>query len=285
MAVDVALLQKRLFRKVGQAIADFRMIEDGDKIMVCLSGGKDSYTLLDILLYFQRRAPISFDILAVNLDQKQPNFPAHVLPNYLTELGVPFLIVEQDTYSTVKRLVPEGKTTCSVCARLRRGILYGTAVENGCTKIALGHHSDDILETFMLNLLYGGKVKAMPAILRSDDGRNTVIRPLAYCLEKEIAEYAAVKEFPIIPCDLCGSQPNLKRKMVKDLLNKMDVDIPRSKNSMSAAMTRIFPSHMLDRTQYDFAAITANADDISNELDEALKIESFIETMQIDVIQ
>ena len=212
---EINKLHKRIRRNVGSAIADFNMIEEGDKVMVCLSGGKDSYTLLDILLHLQKTAPIHFDILEVNLDQKQPCFPEHVLPKYLEELGVPYHIIENDTYSIVKRVIPEGKTTCSLCSRLRRGSLYGYAKQQGITKIALGHHRDDILETFFLNLFYAGKLKAMPPKLRSDDGQNMVIRPLAYCKEKDIAEYADYKEFPIIPCNLCGSQDNLQRQAMK----------------------------------------------------------------------
>jgi tRNA 2-thiocytidine biosynthesis protein TtcA len=251
-------LVKRLRRQVGQAIADFDMIRDGDKVMACLSGGKDSYALLDILLHLRSHAPIHFDIVAVNLDQKQPGFPEHVLPEYLTKLGVPFHIEAQDTYSIVKRVIPEGKTMCSLCSRLRRGVLYRVAQEQGATKIALGHHRDDILETFFLNMFYGGKLKTMPPKLVSDDGRNVVIRPLAYCEERDLEAYAELRQFPIIPCTLCGSQATLKRKEVKALLHDWEKRFPGRVATLLTSIQNVRPSHLLDRTLFDFGAVRAS---------------------------
>ncbi len=253
-------LDKKLCRLVGQAIGDFGMIGDGDKVMVCLSGGKDSYTLLDILLKLRERAPISFDLVAVNLDQKQPNFPSDTLPNYLRQLNIPFHIEEQDTYSIVKRVIPEGKTTCGLCSRLRRGILYRVADELGATKIALGHHRDDILETLLLNMFYGGKLKAMPPKLRSDDGRHLVIRPLAYVPEKLIERYAQSMEFPIIPCDLCGSQPNLQRAAMKKLLREWEKEFPGRIENLFRSLHHIVPSHLLDQDAFDFQNLTIHSD-------------------------
>jgi tRNA 2-thiocytidine biosynthesis protein TtcA len=248
-------LQTRLLRLVGQTIADYGLIEDGDKIMVCLSGGKDSYSLLDLLLVLQRRAPIHFDLVAVNLDQKQPGFPAHVLPDYLTTLGIPFHIEQRDTYSIVKRLIPEGQTTCSLCSRLRRGHLYRVATELGATKIALGHHRDDILETLLLNLFYTGKLKTMPPKLRSKDGRHIVIRPLTAVREADLAHYAALRSFPIIPCDLCGSQEDLKRKQVKAFLTDWEQRSPGCKESMFAALSNVAPALLLDTRLFDFDSL------------------------------
>lgn len=248
-------LAKILKHQVGDAIHDYGMIEDGDRVMVCLSGGKDSYTLLDILLQLQRNAPINFSIVAVNLDQKQPGFPEEVLPNYLKALGVEYHIENEDTYSIVKRVIPEGKTTCSLCSRLRRGILYRVAGELGATKIALGHHRDDILETLFLNMFYGGKLKGMPAKLVSDDGKNIVIRPLAYCREKDIARYAKLREFPIIPCNLCGSQTNLQRVVVGDMLNEWDKRYPGRLETMARSLRNVVPSHLMDTKLFDFTAL------------------------------
>jgi tRNA 2-thiocytidine biosynthesis protein TtcA len=245
-------LEKKLCRLVGQAIGDFGMIEDGDKVMVCVSGGKDSYAMLDVLMKLRERAPIHFEIVAVNLDQKQPNFPAEVLPNYLKSLGVQFHIEEQDTYSIVKRVIPEGKTTCGLCSRLRRGILYRVADELGATKIALGHHRDDILETLMLNMFYAGKLKGMPPKLRSDDGKHIVIRPLAYVPEKLLERYADDMNFPIIPCDLCGSQPNLQRQVMKEMLRDWEKKYPGRVENLFRSMHHIVPSHLMDSEAFDF---------------------------------
>jgi tRNA 2-thiocytidine biosynthesis protein TtcA len=252
---EAGKLAKRIRRQVGEAIADFQMIEDGDRIMVCLSGGKDSHALLDVLLALQPKAPVRFELVAVNLDQKQPGFPARVLPAYLDSRGVPYKIVEQDTYSIVKRVVPEGKTMCSLCSRLRRGVLYRVADEIGATKIALGHHRDDILATFFLNLFHGGQLKAMPAKLRSDDGKHIVIRPLAYVAEDDLAAYAEQRAFPIIPCSLCGSQDNLQRKVVGEMLAEWERKHPGRIESMMRALGEVRPSHLLDRKLFDFSGL------------------------------
>jgi tRNA 2-thiocytidine biosynthesis protein TtcA len=254
-AFEIHKLGKRLHRLVSHAIADFNMIEEGDKVMVCLSGGKDSYSLLDILLGLQKRAPVRFEIVAVNLDQKQPGFPEHVLPQYLERLGVPFRIEAQDTYSIVKRLIPEGKTMCSLCSRLRRGILYRVAGEIGATKIALGHHRDDMLQTLFMNMFFNSRLKGMPAKLVSDDGRNVVIRPLAYVAEADLERWAAHRRFPIIPCTLCGSQDNLQRVQVRQMLRDWDKRFPGRVDNMFSAMAHVVPSHLMDRRLYPFQTI------------------------------
>jgi len=256
LKTQIKKLDKRLSRNVGKAISDFNMIEDGDKVMVCLSGGKDSYVMLDILLSLKKRAPIHFDIVAVNLDQKQPGFPEHVLPQYLDQLGVDYQIVEEDTYSIVIDKIEPGKTTCSLCSRMRRGILYRTAKELGATKIALGHHRDDMLETMMLNMFFSGKLKSMPPKLGSDNGEHIIIRPLAYCVESEIAQFAKLKEFPIIPCNLCGSQENLQRQAVKGMLNDWSERFPGRIESMFTAMQNVVPSHLADSSLFDFKGIS-----------------------------
>ena len=267
-------LEKRLCRQMGQAIIDFNMVEEGDKVMVCMSGGKDSYAMLDILLKLKARAPIHFDIVAVNLDQKQPGFPEHVLPEYLGQLGIPFHIENQDTYSIVKRVIPEGKTTCGLCSRLRRGILYRVADELGATKVALGHHRDDMLQTFFLNMFFGGKLKSMPPKLVSDDGRHIVIRPLAYVAEKDLVRWATHRQFPIIPCSLCGSQENLQRQQVGEMLREWDRKHPGRLENMFSALQDVVPSHLLDGKRFDFKNLQATgvADD---EGDKAFDPESF----------
>ena len=270
-------LERRLCRLAGQAIADFNMIEAGDRVMVCLSGGKDSYGLLDVLLKLRARAPIAFDLVAVNLDQKHPGYPAHVLPDYLKSLGIEFRIAEQDSYSVVKRLIPEGKTMCSLCSRLRRGVLYRLAGELGASRIALGHHRDDILETFFLNLFFGGKLKAMPPKLGSDDGRHVVIRPLAYVKESDLARYAEVRAFPIIPCDLCGSQDHLQRKQVKQLLRLWEKEFPGRVETVFNSLQRVVPSHLLDRQLFDFPAVAAGGG-ATAEGDKVFDIEDFYST-------
>ena len=257
---ESAKLAKRLRRLVGQAIADYSMIEAGDKVMVCLSGGKDSYAMLDVLMRLREKSPVPFEIVAVNLDQRHPGFPEHVLPDYLASVGVPFRIEVQDTYSTVKRVIPEGKTMCGLCSRLRRGVLYRVASELGANKIALGHHRDDILETFFLNLFHGGQLKAMPPKLVSDDGKHVVIRPLAYVEESDLEAYAQLRAFPIIPCDLCGSQEQLQRKQVKAMLREWEKKHPGRIDTIFGALTNVAPSHLLDRTLHDFANIEATGE-------------------------
>lgn len=253
--LELNKLQKRLRRNVGKAIADYNMIEPGDKVMVCLSGGKDSYAMLDVLLNLQRTAPINFELVAVNLDQKQPGFPEQILPQYLTEIGVPFHILEKDTYSIVTGLVPENKTYCGLCSRLRRGSLYGFAEQIGATKVALGHHRDDIVETLFLNMFYGGKLKAMPPKLLSDDKRNIIIRPLAYCREDDLATLAEIKDFPIIPCNLCGSQENLQRQTIKDMLREWEKTHPGRTETIFTAIKNISPSQLADISRFDFSSL------------------------------
>ena len=277
-------LAKRLRRQVGQAIADFNMIEANDKVMVCLSGGKDSYALLDVLLGLRGKSPVPFELFAFNLDQKHPGYPGHVLPDYLTSLGVPFRIEEQDTYSTVKRVIPEGKTMCSLCSRLRRGVIYRVAGEIGATKIALGHHRDDMLQTFFLNAFFGGKLKSMPPKLVSDDGKHVVIRPLAYAEERDLEAYAEVKQFPIIPCDLCGSQDNLQRQQVKLMLRDWEKQFPGRIENIFRALQNASPSHLLDRQLFDFANVRADGT-ASSEGDKAFDPETFAEPVEAQVIK
>jgi tRNA 2-thiocytidine biosynthesis protein TtcA len=261
-------LDKKLCRLAGQAIVDYNMIEDGDKVMVCVSGGKDSYAMLDILMKLRERAPINFDLVAVNLDQKQPGFPEEILPNYLKKLGIPFHIEEQDTYGIVKRVIPEGKTTCGLCSRLRRGILYRVAGELGATKIALGHHRDDILETLLMNMFNGGKLKGMPPKLKSDDGKHIVIRPLSYVPEKYLEKYSEQMGFPIIPCNLCGSQENLQRNAMKALLQDWEKKFPGRVESLFSSLQNIVPSHLMDLEEFDFKNLTDSSG--SNDLDEQI---------------
>jgi tRNA 2-thiocytidine biosynthesis protein TtcA len=277
-------LAKRLRRQVGTAIADFNMIEANDKIMVCLSGGKDSYAMLDVLMGLREKSPVPFELFAFNLDQKHPGYPEHILPDYLTSLGVPFQIAVQDTYSTVKRVIPEGKTMCSLCSRLRRGVIYRVASEIGANKIALGHHRDDILQTFFLNAFFGGKLKSMPPKLGSDDGKHVVIRPLAYVEERDLEAYSTLKQFPIIPCDLCGSQDNLQRQQVKLMLRDWEKNFPGRVESIFRALQNASPSHLLDRNLFDFANLKASGE-TSAEGDLAFDLETFVEPVETRVIR
>ena len=272
-------LQKRLRRNVGKAVADYRMIEEGDRIMVCLSGGKDSYAMLDILMNLQKNAPIKFDLVAVNLDQKQPGFPEHVLPAYLDKLNIEYHILEKDTYSIVTSKIPEGKTYCSLCSRLRRGTLYGFAEQIGATKVALGHHRDDIVETLFLNMFYQGKLKAMPPKLLSDDKRNILIRPLAYCRESDLIELAALKQFPIIPCNLCGSQAGLQRNAVKDMLKQWERQFPGRVDAIFGAIKNVAPSQLADTELFDFAGLTRGSLDIHT--DGHVEVESLIQAINV----
>ena len=276
-------LTKRLRRLAGQAIADFNMIEANDKVMVCLSGGKDSYAMLDVLLMLRAKSPVPFDVFAFNLDQKHPGYPAHILPEYLQALGVPFRIEEQDTYATVKRVIPEGKTMCSLCSRLRRGVIYRVASEMGATKIALGHHRDDIINTLFLNMFFGGKLKTMPPKLVSDDGKHIVIRPLAYVEETDLEAFSEVKQFPIIPCDLCGSQDNLQRQQVKQLLREWDKKFPGRVESIFRSIQNVAPSHLLDRSLFDFAGVKADGIADANG-DKAFDVEEYVEPVSAQVI-
>jgi tRNA 2-thiocytidine biosynthesis protein TtcA len=277
-------LAKRLRRLAGEAIADYGMIEANDRVMVCLSGGKDSYGLLDILLSLKEKSPVPFEVFAFNLDQKHPGYPEEVLPNYLTRLGVPFRIEQQDTYSTVKRLIPEGKTMCSLCSRLRRGVIYRVAGEIGATRIALGHHRDDILQTVFLNMFFGGKMKGMSPKLQSDDGRHVVIRPLAYVEEQDLEVYAAIKQFPIIPCDLCGSQDNLQRQQVKQMLREWDRKYPGRVDNIFRSLKSVAPSHLMDRALFDFGAVKAGGAENADG-DIAFDPETFEEPPSAQVIQ
>lgn len=277
-------LHKRLRRLVGSAITEFNMIEAGDRVMVCLSGGKDSYALLDILRNLQSHAPLQFELVVVNLDQKQPGFPEHVLPEYLTKIGIPFRIVEQDTYSVVKQIISEGKTTCSLCSRLRRGVLYRVASEIGATKIALGHHRDDILETLFLNLFYGGKLKAMSPKLINDNGQHIVIRPLAYCKEKDLVAYAASEKFPIIPCNLCGSQKNLQRQVIKDMMQEWDKKFPGRLETMFTALRNVQPSHLVDNVLYDFQGLRVDNKHVADSATTINQVSFDLKHEEIEVI-